>query len=102
MTAASQQWLPPAQVLLQIEKQGCHSCDRIVVRLITTYIQSVTVTTKVVSFNHAHGEMYTKQHYIHQNLSEKRRVVPTHVTMHSPPKSYFLLISYKILYLFPR
>jgi len=22
--------------------------------------------------------------------------------MHSPPKSYFLLVSYKILYLFPR
>ena len=37
MTAVSQQWLPPAQVLLQIEKQGCHGCGRIVVGLITTY-----------------------------------------------------------------
>jgi hypothetical protein len=74
MTAASQQWLPPAQVLLQIEKQGCHGCDRIVVRLITTYMQSVTVTTKVVSFNRAHGEMYTKQHYVIKLVSDLREV----------------------------
>jgi len=34
----------------------------------------VTVTTKVVSFNHAHGEMYVIQHYVIKFVSDLREV----------------------------
>ena len=37
-------------------------------------MQSMTVTTKVVSFNHAHGEMYAIQHYVIKFVSELREV----------------------------
>ena len=40
-------------------------CDRVVVGFTTTHdVQSVAITTKVVSLNHVHGEVYSIQHYV--------------------------------------
>ena len=47
--------------------------DHIVVGFTITYI-SVLITTKVVSSNPAHGEVYTIQHYVIKFVSDKRQV----------------------------
>jgi hypothetical protein len=46
-----------------LSKQGCCGHDRMVVGFTTTYMQSVPITTSVVSFNSTHGEMYLI-HYV--------------------------------------
>ena len=44
--------------------QGRHGRVRMVVGLKTTYIQSMFITTKVVSSNPARGDVYAIQHYV--------------------------------------
>ena len=46
-----------------------------VVGLTTILVQSVPVTTKVVSLNLAHGEVYSIQHYVIKFVSVLRQVV---------------------------
>ena len=50
--------------------EGRHGCDRMVVEFITTYMQSVPITTNVVSSNPAHGEVYSIQHYVIKFVSD--------------------------------
>ena len=38
------------------------------------YLQSVSITTNVVSSNHAHGEVYSIQHYVIKFASDLRQV----------------------------
>ena len=47
--------------------------DRMVVEITTTY-QSVSNTTKLVSLNPAHGEVYSIQHYVINFVSDLREV----------------------------
>ena len=49
---------------------GHRGHDRIVVVLTTTYMQSVPITTKVMSSNLVHGEMYSIQHYVIKFVSD--------------------------------
>ena len=44
--------------------RGCHGSDRMIVGFTTMYMQSVPVTTKVVSLNATHGEVYSIQHCV--------------------------------------
>ena len=48
------------------------SRDRMVVGLITTYMQSVPLATKIVSLNPVHGEVYLIQHYVIKFVSALR------------------------------
>jgi hypothetical protein len=51
------------------------SDDRMVVGFtINTYMQSLPTTTKVVSWNHAHGEVYSIQHYVIKFVSDLQQV----------------------------
>jgi hypothetical protein len=45
-------------------KRSCRGRDRMVVGFTTTYIQSVLITTKVVSSDPAQGGVYLIQHYV--------------------------------------
>ena len=45
-----------------------------VVVFITTYMQSVPITTKVVSLNPTRGEVYSIQHYVIKFVSDLRQV----------------------------
>jgi hypothetical protein len=40
----------------------------------TTFMQSVPITTKVVSSNPVHGEVYSIQHYVIKFVSDLRQV----------------------------
>jgi hypothetical protein len=51
----------------------CHCRGRIVVGL-TTNCAIMTITTKVVSSNHAHGEVYSIQHYVIKCIIDLRQV----------------------------
>jgi hypothetical protein len=51
----------------------CHCRGRIVVGL-TTNCAIMTITTKVVSSNHAHGEGYSIQHYVIKCISDLRQI----------------------------
>ena len=54
---------------------GRHGRDRMVVGFTTTYcMQSVSITTEVVSLNPAHGEVYSIQHYVLKFVSDLRQV----------------------------
>ena len=48
-------------------------------------IQSMTITTKVVSLNPVHGEVYTIQHYIIKRVSVLRQVGGIHRVLRFPP-----------------
>jgi hypothetical protein len=48
--------------------------DRMVVGFTTTYMQSVPITTKVVSSNPVHVEVYLIQHYVIKFVSDLRQV----------------------------
>ena len=37
-------------------------------------VQSMLITTKIVSSNHAHGEVYSMQHYVIKFVSDLRQV----------------------------
>ena len=51
----------------------CSGRDRMVVGFITT-MQSVSITTNVVSSNLVHGEVYLIQHYVIKFASDLREV----------------------------
>jgi hypothetical protein len=53
--------------------RGRRGSDRMVVGF-TTYMQSVPITTKVVSSNHAHREDYSIQHYVIKCVSDLRQI----------------------------
>ena len=61
---------------------GRRDRDRIVVGFTTTYMQSVSITTKVVSSNAAHGEVYSIPHY---EIKFVRAVVFSVYSMQFPP-----------------
>jgi hypothetical protein len=48
--------------------------DRMVVRDLQLPIQSVPITTNVVSSKPVHGEVYSKQHYVIKFVSDLRQV----------------------------
>jgi hypothetical protein len=49
-------------------------------------VQSVPITTKIVSSNHVHGEVYLIQHYVIKFVSDLRQVVGfLRVLQFSPP-----------------
>ena len=52
---------------------GCRCRDRMIVGF-TTIVQSVPITTKVVSLNPVHGEVYSIQHYVKQYVNALRQV----------------------------
>ena len=45
-------------------------------------VQSVPITTKVVSSNPVHGEMYSIQHYVIKFVSDLRQISSTNKTDH--------------------
>ena len=55
---------------------GVRGCDCMVVGVTTSYAISAyqAITTKVVSSNPAHGEVYSMQHYVIQFVSDFRQV----------------------------
>ena len=59
-----------------------------VVGLITTYMQSVPLTTKIVSLNpvQLHGEVYLIQHYVIKFVSALRQVSSFLRGLRFPPK----------------
>ena len=46
---------------------GCYGCDRMVIGF-------STITTKIVSSNRAHGEVYFIQHYVIKFVSDLQQV----------------------------
>ena len=48
--------------------------DRMVVGFTTTYMQSLPITTKIVSSSLAHGKVYSIQHYVITFVSDLRQV----------------------------
>ena len=50
-----------------------HGYDRMVVDL-QLPVQSVPITTKVVSSNPVHGEVYSMQHYVIKFVSDLRQI----------------------------
>jgi hypothetical protein len=56
--------------ILYLDKKG----DRMVVGFTTTYMQSVPITTNVVSSNPVYGEVYSIQHYVIKIVSDLRQV----------------------------
>jgi hypothetical protein len=60
-----------ATVISYIISWGRHGRDRMVVEFTTTVpVQSVPITTKVVSLNPVHGEVYSIQHYVIKFVSD--------------------------------
>jgi hypothetical protein len=53
---------------------GRRGRDRMVVGFATTYMQSVPITSKVVSSNPVHGEVYSIQYYVIKFVSDWRQV----------------------------
>jgi hypothetical protein len=45
-----------------------------IVGFTTTYMQSVPITTNVVSSNPVHGEVYSIQHYVIKFVSDLRQI----------------------------
>ena len=56
-----------------------------VVGFTTTYMQSVSITTKVVSSNSAHGEAYAIQYYVIKFVSDMRQVGDFLQVLRFPP-----------------
>ena len=54
--------------------RGRRGRDRMVVRFTTMYVQSVPVTTTIVSSNPVHGKVYSVQHYVIKFVSDLRQV----------------------------
>jgi hypothetical protein len=52
--------------------RGCHGRDRMVVGFTTTC--AITITTKVVSSNPVHGDVYSMQHYVIKFVSDLQQV----------------------------
>jgi len=60
--------------ILHTFKWGCCGREHMVVGFTTILMQSVPITTKVVSSNPAHGEMYLIQHYVIKFVSDLQQV----------------------------
>ena len=56
-----------------LSNRGCHGRDDMVVEL-QLPVQSVPITTKVVSSNPIHGEVYSIQRYVIKFVSDLRQV----------------------------
>ena len=55
--------------------RGCRGCDRDrMVFDLQLPVQSVSITTKVVSLNPVHGEVYSIQHHVIKFVSNLRQV----------------------------
>ena len=63
------------QSVLIVLERGRRGRDRMVVGFTTTFMQSVPITTEVVSSNPFHGEMYSIQHYVIKLISDLWQVV---------------------------
>ena len=50
--------------------RGCRGSDRIVVGLQLPIVQSVPITTNVVIYNPAHGDVNSIQHYVIQFVND--------------------------------
>ena len=48
-------------------------------------VESVPITTKVVSSNPVHGEVYSIQHYVTQYISDFRQVGSFRLVLQLPP-----------------
>ena len=48
-------------------------------------MQSVPITTNVVSFNYAHGEVYSMQHYVIKFVSDLLQVSGFVLVLRFPP-----------------
>ena len=48
-------------------------------------VESVPITTKVVSSNPVHGEVYSLQHYVTQYISDFRQVGSFRLVLQLPP-----------------
>jgi hypothetical protein len=62
----------------------CHGRGRIVVGLTTT-CAIMTITTNVVSSNHAHGEVHSIQHYVIKCISDLRQIGGFLCVLQFPP-----------------
>jgi hypothetical protein len=72
------------------ETQVCHRSYIIAARVeeIQLHVKSVHMTTKVVSSNPVHGEVYSIQHYVKKFVSDMRQVggfLRVHVLRFPPP-----------------
>jgi hypothetical protein len=52
---------------------------------LSTILESVPITTKVVSSNPVHGEVYSIQHYVTQYISDFRQVGSFRLVLQLPP-----------------
>ena len=69
-----QQWFSFTIVIFSFIYKGCRGRDCIVVGFAITCVQSMPITTKIVSLNPAHGEVYSIQHYVIKFVSDLRQV----------------------------
>jgi hypothetical protein len=60
--------------------RGCRGSDRIVVGLQLPIVQSVPITTNVVIYNPAHGDVNSIQHYVIQFVNDLRMDNPETLT----------------------
>jgi hypothetical protein len=76
---------------------GHLGCDRLVVGLTTTFVpvQSVPMTTKVVSSNPVHGEVYKIQHYVIKFVSDTHISWKGYLIGSLNPKINIHLMAYK-------
>ena len=70
-------------IIISLNRRG--SRDRMVVRFTTTCAISVSITTKLVSWNPFHGEVYPIQHYVIKFVSDFRQVGGFHRVLQFPP-----------------
>jgi len=61
-------------VQISISWRGYRGRDGIVVEFVELPMQSVPITTKVVSSNPVYGEVYSIQHYVIKFVSDLRQV----------------------------
>ena len=59
---------------MSIYYRGRRGCDRMVKLDLQLPVQSVHITTKVVSLNPVHGEVYLIQHYVIKFVSDLQLV----------------------------
>ena len=59
---------------MSIYYRGRRGCDRMVKLDLQLPVQSVHITTKVMSLNPVHGEVYLIQHYVIKFVSDFRQV----------------------------
>ena len=87
-------WIPCRNILLwcrfyiiviSLNRRVSRGRDRMVVRFTTTCAISVSITTKLVSWNPFHGKVYPIQHYVIKFVSDFRQVGGFHQVLQFPP-----------------